>query len=397
MSICPNPPVKYFLSDQDQLIKPDSELWNVPLPSNRNNAEIKSCRDKSHSITYGDYFEAAGDFIRQNNYEFILNALSFSKQKICLERINEIRILLEKHGRFYHPAKVVVVTDSSKTPFVLNVAISEAGIECAGNEYITLQRLHKKIPNDFIPSVYGFDSLVSKRNNLPISMFLARWFEGYNEFHISKDPKDGENKIIIWDHVKGNQFISKDYAAEIYRQAAMIMTFFYDIYTFEQIFPWHHAAGDFVVKITDNKPDVKLITVRQYAALYSTDNNTNSMAADPDLIFEGLLMFIIVLSIRMRLDRLDGTGDIVWADKEAAEGTIKGFMDGIFLKSKSNMIPFDFNHKLMDYLLSYSEVQLFELLKIITNSFNQSAPDIKIISSNLSVHSGELYHAISKL
>lgn len=397
MSIHENPPFKFFLSGQEQLIKLNSKLWNAPLPVTRKITQIKSGKDNPLSITYGDYFEAASAFIERNNYELILNALSYSKQEIRFEQVIEIRILLEKHGQFYHPAKVVAVTDDSETPFVLNVAISQAGMECVGNEYLALQRLHAEIPNDFIPSVYGYGNIISKRNNLPISMFLARWFEGYNEFHISKDPADSGYKIIVWDHINGNLFVSEDHATEIYRQASMIMTFFYNICTVEQIFPWHHAAGDFVVKITDNKPDVKLITVRQYASLYATDTLTDSLAIDSDLIFEGLLIFIVVLSIRMRLDRLDGTGDIVWADNKAVEGTIEGFIDGISMKSKSNTIPNNFIDKLITYFLSYSEGQLLEILKTVTSSFNQSAPDIMVINKNLSRHSGELYQAIRKL
>lgn len=397
MSISVNPPVKFFLPGKKQLIRPNGELWNTRLPSNRKNTQVKPCEDTPVSITYGDYFEAAGAFIKENNYELILNALSYSRKQICLKQIDEIQILLEKHGQFYHPAKVVAVTRDLKIPFVLNVAVSQAGIKCAENEYLTLQRLHKKIPNDLIPFVYGYGSIISKRNDLPVSMFFAGWFEGYNEFHISKDPTDGINKIIVWDHINGNRFISDDHAAEIYRQSAMIMTFFYNIYTFEQIFPWHHAAGDFVVKITDNKPDVKLITVRQYASLYATDNIPDSLLADSIDVFEGLLMFLVVLSIRMRLDRLDGTGNIVWADNKAVEGTIKGFMDGIIMKIESNMIPVDFDNKLMDYLLSYSKDRLLELLNLVVNSFNQSAPDIMVINKNLHRHSVELYQAIRNL
>ncbi len=394
MLIRENPPIKFSLSGQEQIIKPNGELWNAPLPVTRKkNAQIKSGKGNSFSITYGDYFEAARTFIEKNYHTVLLKALSCSEQDMRLEHVSEIQVILEKHGQFYHPAKIVVVADDSSFFFVLNVAISQTSIDCAGNEYLTLQKLHAEIPNRFIPLVYGHGKIISKRSDLPIGMFLAQWFEGFHEFHISKDPADGRNKIIVWDHTNGNHFISKECAAEIYRQAAMIMTFFYNIYTFEQIFPWHHAAGDFVVKIKDNKPEVKLITARQYAPLYEADTSDE----ESDLIYEGLLIFILILSIRMRLDRLDGTGDVVWADNEAVEGTIKGFMDGIHMKGESNMIPCDINNKLINYLLSHSEDQLLELSNIVVNSFNQSAPDILVVNKNLSRHSSELYQAIRKL
>jgi hypothetical protein len=309
-----------------------------------------------------------------------------------LEQINEINIFLEKHGPFYHPSKIEVVTDNSVNPFVLNVAVSKIGIECIHKEFFTLKKLNSEFSNFFIPAVYGQDDFIG-RDNLQIGMFLGEWFEGYSEFHISKDPSDGKGKILVWDNLNGNFFISDDKATEIYRQASMIMTCFYNIHTFEQIFPWHHAAGDFVVKQTGDYMDVKLITVRQYSSLFQTTVQTK----DQDLIFEGLFMFLVVLSIRMRLDRIDGTGDIVWADNLSVEGTIKGFREGIKIKTRSRVISYNFIDEFRIYLHSRSENELFELSKAITNSFNQSAPDIPVICRNLAKHSSELFHAVKNL
>jgi len=310
-----NPQLRFFLSGRTKPLEPNSKLWNLPLPVKREIAGIKADQNSSLSVTYGDYFEATASFIKKNNYEVILTALSYINEDIRLEQINEINISLEKHGPFYHPSKVEAVTENSVIPFVLNVAVSKTGIECIHKEYFTLKKLDSEFSNSFIPSVYGQDDFIC-RDNLQIGMFLGEWFEGYSEFHISKDPSDGKEKILIWDNLNGNFFISADKATEIYRQASMIMTSFYNVHTFEQIFPWHHASGDFVVKQTGDSLDVKLITARQYASLFETKVQTK----DQDLIFEGLFMFLVILSIRMRLDRIDGTGDIVWADNMSIEG-----------------------------------------------------------------------------
>ncbi|MDP3282902.1 MAG: hypothetical protein Q8M56_00545, partial [Desulfobacterales bacterium] len=301
---------------------------------------IKADQNSSHSVTYGDYFEATGAFIKKNNYEVILTALSCINEDIRLEQINKINISLEKHGQFYHPSKIEAVTKNSVIPFVVNVAVSKIGIECIHKEYFTLKKLNSEFPNSFIPAVYGQGDFIG-RNNLQIGMFLGEWFEGYSEFHISKDPSDGKEKILVWNNLNGNFFISADKATEIYRQASMIMTCFYNVNTFEQIFPWHHAAGDFVVKQTGDSLDVKLITARQYATLFQTKVQTK----DQGLILEGLFMFLVVLSIRMRLDRLDGTGDIVWADNISVDGTIKGFREAIKIKTRSRGIPYNFIDK----------------------------------------------------
>ena len=387
-----NPQLRFFLSGQTQPLEPNSKLWNLPLPVKREITGIKADQNSSLSVTYGDYFEATGAFIKKNTYEVILTALSSINEDIRLEQINEINISLEKHGPFYHPSKIEAVTENSVIPFVLNVAVSKTGIECIHKEYFTLKKLDSEFSNSFIPAVYGQYDFIG-RNNLQIGMFLGEWFEGYSEFHISKDPSDGKEKILIWDNLNGNLFVSADKAIEIYRQASMIMTCFYNVHTFEQIFPWHHAAGDFVVKQTGDYMDVKLITVRQYSSLFQTKVQTK----DRGLVFEGLFMFLVVLSIRMRLDRIAGTGDIVWADNLSVEGTIKGFREGIKIKTRSRVIPYNFIDNFRIYLQSISENELFELSKVIINSFNQSAPDIPVICRNLAKHSSELFHAVKNL
>ena len=387
-----NPKFRFFLSGRTQPLEPDCKLWNLPLPVRREDTGINADQNYSLSVTYGDYFEAAGDFLIKNDYEVISNALSYVNEWTSLEQVKEIKISLEKHGSLYHPSKIEVIAEQSAIPFVLNVAISKTGIEYINNEYFTLKKLNSEFSNSFTPAVYGHGDFTG-RNNLQFGMFLGEWFEGYSEFHISKDHSDGKEKIFIWDNLNGNLFISEDKATEIYSQASMIMTCFYDVNTFEQIFPWHHAAGDFVVKQTGDALDVKLITVRQYAALYETDTENSN----PDPIFEGLLIFLIVLSIRMRLDRLDGTGDIVWADIIAVEGTIKGFREGIKTKTRSGVLPYNFIDKFRVYLQSISENELFELSKTIVNSFNKSAPDMPVIRRNLAKHSNKLFHVVKTL
>ena len=387
-----NPQLRFFLSGQTQPIEPNCNSWNLPIPVKREFTGINADQGSSLSATYGDYFEASAAFITKNNCEVILTALSCMDKTIRLEKINEIKISLEKHGSLYHPSKVEAVTANSVNPFVLNVAVSKAGIECIHKEFLTLKKLNSEFSNSFIPAVYGQDDFIG-RENLQIGMFLGEWFEGYSEFHISRDPYDGKEKILIWDNLNGNRFISEDKAIEIYRQASMIMTCFYNVHTFEQIFPWHHAAGDFVVKESGNNLDVKLITVRQYASMLATDVQTK----DSDIMFEGLLIFLVALSIRMRLDRFDGTGDIVWADGLSVEGTITGFNEGINKKIRSGVISNIFFDEFRLYLKSISRNEFFELSKSIVNSFNQSAPDIPVISRNLDKHAGELFNALKIL
>ena len=95
-------------------------------------------------------------------------------------------------------------------------------------------------------------------------MMLCEWFEDYHEWHFSKDPDVEDHKICIWDSLHGNRFASPEQSFSILRQIARILTLYYDPETFRQIYPWHHAAGDFIIKTGKDSVDVKLTTARKY-------------------------------------------------------------------------------------------------------------------------------------
>ena len=94
-----------------------------------------------------------------------------------------------------------------------------------------------------------------------MAMFLGEWFSGFNEFHLSRDPATGQGRILVWDYGAGDFFLSPEQAAGVYKEAAKILTAYYNLETFEQIFSWHHAAGDFVLKLEKGRMKVRLITV----------------------------------------------------------------------------------------------------------------------------------------
>lgn len=340
------------------------------------------------AISYGEYFHGAKSFLEKDHFKIIIDAVFHSATcDITPEKIQEICICLEKHGQFYHPAKIEIITHEAIFTFALNVAISDVGKHCIKREYNVLEKLNNDFSFSFIPKVYGAGEIVDANNDLKMCMFLGEWFENFNEFHLSWDSKNKKNKIIVWDAKQGNFFLPSKYAMEIYKQTAMILTCYYSVKTFEQIFPWHHAAGDFVVKICDDKLELKLITVRQYSSMLENDGEN-------DLTLEAALMFFLNLSIRMRLDRLDGVGSIAWADKIAVQGTLDGFFDGLKLKSANNEIDDSLSQRFKNYFSSFTEIQLYDLLKNIVNAYNPAAPEISVIKRSIKQHANELYEAI---
>ncbi|MDY6793576.1 MAG: hypothetical protein SWH54_20110 [Thermodesulfobacteriota bacterium] len=343
---------------------------------------------------HGDYFTAAQSFLSANDCHIILSAVSqISNQSLKLSDISRVNIFQEKHGEFYHPARIETIVGRNKFSFVLNVAVSATGRRCIAREYELLRKLGRKFQHSYIPDVYGKDEICLD-NNLNVSMFLGQWFEGYNEFHLSPGPTGSGKRIRVWDPANSGIFLSKNQTRTLYRRAAMILTLYYDLETFNQIFPWHHAAGDFVIKIKPDGMDLKLITVRQYAPLFDTHHITDGKYKDLKFIIDGMLVFFLNLSIRMRLDRLDGVGDIVWSDDCAVEETLKGFYQALTLKPQSRLIPSPQADFFLDYLSALPESQLYDLSLSIANAYNPAAPEVTVIKDRLKPHVANLYHSI---
>ncbi len=62
----------------------------------------------------------------------------------------------------------------------------------------------------------------------------------------------------------GYIYLSNAQKIDLYTNASYILTSFFDTISFSQIYPWHHSSRDFVVKINDNKIDLKLTTIKEY-------------------------------------------------------------------------------------------------------------------------------------
>jgi hypothetical protein len=387
------PHISYFISHHESPLTKHSELWEQPLPLSRNFL----VKHGKTSVSHGEYFSAVRSYIENGGSEVISKALSQRlQQNIKPKDIREIRICLEKHGEFYHPARIITVAGHQKVSFVLNVAVSETGIQFIKDEYQYLKKLNDEFTRSFLPRVYGFGEVKTSRNH-KIRMFLGEWFEGYNEFHISREPSDSKNKILIWNGADNPSFLSRGQSAKLYQQAATILTYYYNLETFEQIFPWHHAAGDFVVRVNNAGLDVKLITVRRYAPFLKNMNHIKNSTNDIELILQALLIFFLNLSIRMRLDRLDGVGDVVWADKLAVHSTLAGFIKGLGLKPPVHFFPDSIERCFMYYLSTCTKEDLYDLSKAVISSYPPHTPELSVVKQYLNEQVESLNQAIGDM
>jgi hypothetical protein len=386
-----SPPFTFYISPGRTPVSGNSALWRQPLPLSRHLTE----KEPADSICSGDYFQALETFIESDGYDILCRALSASlQQEIKPDEIREIRITLEKHGEFYHPARMEALARHQKSSFVLNVAVSDTGLETIKNEFRLLNRLNDEYPLCFLPKIYGFGE-VETTGKRKIRVVLGQWFEGYNEFHISRDPSDHTNKILVWDDLHGHNFLSPEQSADLYRQAAGILTYYYNIESFEQILSWHHAAGDFVVKINNGDLDLKLVTVRGYAPFFKNASHFKKGETDVELTLQALLIFFLNLSVRMRLDRLDGVGDIVWADRLAVKSTVEGFLEGLAQKPQIAFMPDTVDKCFRYYLSLCTREDLYDLSKAAANAFHRRAPEVQVIKRHLKEHVEELGRAIA--
>ncbi len=392
------PRFKFFLSSRNHPVIEDDVVWSTPVPLSRHQSAWTIKSDSDILLTHGDYFSAARDFLERDRYAIITHSVSqYLNHSIAPEEIEEIRIFLDKHGEFYHPAKIEAVLQAVKISFVLNVAVTDVGKQCAKREYRLLRKLNKEHPDSFIPKVYAQGKVFTKMDQVETRMFLGEWFEGFNEFHMSLDPDDKTYKIMVWDHEHGNFFLTPHQTIELYRQAVKIITCYYNIETFEQIFSWHHAAGDFVLKCQENDIKLKLVTVRQYRSMYKNTIVSGSIEPDPELILEALLVFFLNMAIKMRIDRLDGVGEIVWSDDVALKGILKGFFEGLALKPLAKVFQEPLDQCFRQHLLSCSRQDFLELNHAIVHTYPSQIPELPVIRQHLGKHVEGLYNAIRQL
>lgn len=381
----------YFLSNNDQPLDSSHPLWRSYLPQKQCFFDEKRLGTaKETPITYGEYFHAARKFIRHNRYERIVDSLSRALgRNIDVDEMGDFSIYLEKHGEFYHPARITFAVDGQRISFVLNVAVSEAGKVCLEREYRNLDNLGKKYSFGFLPIVFC-------RGDVPVddkrclSMFIGEWFEGFHEFHLSERGNADTTGIQIWDPDRSDLFLSRQQAVKVYEQAAMILTAYYNVETFEQIFAWHHAAGDFVVDPDEEEPVLKLVAVRRYEPLFQMEDDSL------EAMINTLLIFFLNMSMKLRLDRLNGVAEIAWIDDFAVEAIVNGFFKGLKLQAANALIPEAFIYTFKMFLRRLPKEDIHDLFGMIVDRMNSENIDLPVIRTHLEDHISATIFALNK-
>ena len=181
--------------------------WSLPLPTSRQAIGVsrEPC-DDNRSVTYGDYFCAARDFITRHLPAILTQASGGIGTGTALgQQASTAIIHLVKHGAFYHPARVVLQTGHHQVAAVLNVAVETAGRDVLLSEVEILERLTADFPDHYVPAVYahGFGK---PPEGPPLAMFAACWFDGFHEFHCTRGPGPSVDRFVVWDDIDDNSF-----------------------------------------------------------------------------------------------------------------------------------------------------------------------------------------------
>ncbi len=394
------PLFRFFISGEKKEVSMDSDLWKLLLLGDKAwVSESKSSNKTSSSldITIGDYFIAARKFLSRNDFSLLKKGLEgILNTHIQTKDICRLNLFLEKHGAFYHPLRLVaILQDGNTVSFVINGAISEQGLALVQNEYYIIKTLNEKQSPSYLPAVFGCDMF--QRGNKQFGFFLGQWLNGFKEFHISK--VNDEKKVVIWNSDGSRRFIHLKDAFPIYKKIAEILTLYYDLETFRQIYPWHHAAGDFIIRKNENGFDIKLITIRGYDDLTDFDPDELDLNG-PDLngigpsifILPSLMVFFLNLSLRVRMDRLDGTGDSVMIDEDVLSFVVDGFFAGLDQKGVQLNEP-DLKTSFIEFFNQFSLDQIIEMMVSVLESQPPAPSEIELVRKNLISHC-KILHAI---
>ena len=374
--------IRYRITGYDGFIQPGHPLWQNPLPSMNRATRLSASADgaKPHVITHADYFEAVRSYLIDAGRTHIQKALAAHfPQYETLFKPDRMDVVLEKHGEFYHPARIDILIYERSISLALNVAVTPAGSDCMTSEVSALDRVAQRLPPGNVPTVFGHAE-VSGPNNLTMPMFLADWFNGFHEFHLSINPRGGRQGMVVWDTQNEPFYLSEQQQVDVYRQVAFLLTRAYDPDTTKQIYPWHHAAGDFIVRVSDASVSLRLITVRQYAPTLGGGDQ----GLDDEARLMALLVFFLNLTLRNRIDRLDGTGDMAWAGSRAVAATVGGAIEAL---------PMAIKRKFSDFLISYDVSELMDVLQMVADRYTLMSMEKDVIRAHLASHGEQLIAA----
>jgi len=349
--------------------------------------------DEPHPfLSLEDYFGALQKFLLLDDGKLLSSALI--KRGLPPDTIHpdisEVVIRSEKHGALYHIASVEIPGLGENSKLAVTSALSGSARRSLQEEYGILRQLSSIAP-EHLPQLYCRETVSweTDRGGAQFFMVLGEWLDGYHEWHATEAPEAGKQKVQLWDYEKGSRFLADTESFELLRQAAYILTCFYDQASFCQIYPWHHGAGDFIVRPEPGALSVKLITARQYAPLVYFDGEEEA-----DRLVAAI-HFLLNLGLRIRMDRFDGVGAPAWLDEFAVQAAVAGFFAGLGAAATTNRLRIGPVADFLEIMQSFDARELVDMYGSLLQIYADEDPDdFHLIQARLPGHAAELQKAL---
>ena len=136
--------------------------------------------------------------------------------------------------------------------------------------------------------------------------------------------------------------------------------------------------------------DVRLVTIRDYGPVvdFTTGKRAGKLLA--------LILFFLHLTIQMRFDRLDGVGEVVWADDYCLEGVVAGFFEGLVLgnnaKARRGMPP---QEEVRALLRSFAHDDWHQFMQEYLDTYDLSQEELSITQEHSDAHLNRLQQVLA--
>jgi hypothetical protein len=101
------------------------------------------------------------------------------------------------------------------------------------------------------------------------------------------------------------------------------------------------------------------------------------------------------MAVQMRLDRVDGVGEPVWAQDQAVQATLEGFFDALRTMKAEGRCDLGEGPDLLTLLKKFSKEELHILYAPLVGSYREEKPeDFKVVERNLEDHIATLWRAL---
>ncbi len=383
------PEIKYlFVSTDGKISVPGPDYLDSPLLLDMEN---------SHSrLTLKDYFKAMETFLfkkHADKFENAVGVLVGTDRPVPVGEMEKVTLCSVKIGAFYHIARVEVVFRGRKIMLALSAAFSSHGAECLMRDFSNIQALQSGPAGRYLPRVFfageaGYEDIPSVMSRFV--MGLGEWLEDFHEWHFSVHPDTGRHVIVLWDGKARRHFLKPAQEEELFFQMAQILTLCFNPSTAQQVSQWHHAAGDFIVKVRTEHIETRLTTVRVYQPLFDYGQGDTD-----ELFIMRLLFFFLDLGVRARMDRLDGIGEPVWADDRFIYPVIDGFFQGLKMHEKCGAVTGEQTDGFRAFLSAMSFDDLREVFTPLERLYKEeNSLDRKLVTLNLEAHAENFYKAL---